>query len=318
MRNIVQNIADDFFKILRFDKNDWYSYWKKYRAKYSPLIENYETSMGLTEDDIRQLLQSMSRPLLDKLMQYWQSVSRDQKLFSSKLVSKKHKILELHREDFTIFLTGLLGLKDWTVVNGNKEKVILIDILSLWKKNIVDQIAEVAFQSVKSFRRGETMGSYTSKKQLFEELANQIEEIISQNNIHESMEEICNLLYENISYYNWVGFYLTDFDEKNTLVLGPFVGEPTEHVKIPFGKGICGQAAEKKTTFIVQNVSKETNYLSCSPKVKSEIVVPIMIDGIIYGELDIDSHISNAFDKDDELFLKNICDKISQKIRSEE
>jgi len=97
------------------------------------------------------------------------------------------------------------------------------------------------------------------------------------------------LLVENVPHYDWVGFYLVD-KAKKELVLGPFVGEPTEHVRIPFGRGICGQAAERRTTFVVQDVSKEGNYLACSPKVKSEIVIPLFKGGEIIGELDIDSH----------------------------
>jgi len=85
-------------------------------------------------------------------------------------------------------------------------------------------------------------------------------------------------------------------------------------VRIPFGRGICGQAAERKETFVVQDVSKETNYLSCSPEVKSEIVVPIMKDGRVLGELDIDSHSLAPFTDEDREFLENICRLISEKL----
>lgn len=85
------------------------------------------------------------------------------------------------------------------------------------------------------------------------------------------------------------GFYIVDAS-KSTFVLGLFVGHPTSHVSTPFGQGICGQAAQRKETFIVQEVSKNSNYPSCSPRVQSEIVVPILRDGEIVGELNIDSH----------------------------
>ena len=96
----------------------------------------------------------------------------------------------------------------------------------------------------------------------------------NKNPKNQKLQEICKLLKDNISYYNWVGFYLVD-NSNNELILGPYEGEPTEHTKIKFGQGICGQAADKEETFIVQDVSKETNYLSCNINVKSEIVVPI-------------------------------------------
>jgi len=67
-----------------------------------------------------------------------------------------------------------------------------------------------------------------------------------------------------------------------------------------------------KTTFVVQDVSKETNYLSCSPEVKSEIVVPIFKNGKIIGELDIDSHILSPFTDDDKAFLTKLSEMVSE------
>ncbi|HCZ06806.1 MAG TPA: histidine kinase [Thermotogae bacterium] len=125
----------------------------------------------------------------------------------------------------------------------------------------------------------------------------------------DAAEKICRLLYENVDHYDWVGFYMVKSDEP-VLELGPFVGEPTEHVKIPFGKGICGQAAQIKKTFLVSDVSAESNYLSCSPEVKSEIVVPLMKGDKVLGELDIDSHKLNAFDESDRTFLEWLCEKL--------
>jgi len=89
----------------------------------------------------------------------------------------------------------------------------------------------------------------------------------------EKLETICELLRDGVAHYDWVRFYVVA-ESKRDLVLGPFAGEPTEHVRIPFGKGMCGQTAEREETFIVQDVSQETGYLSCSLKVQSEIVVP--------------------------------------------
>jgi len=150
--------------------------------------------------------------------------------------------------------------------------------------------------------------------QKFKTLLERIKEIVkSKRDKEEKLKEICVLLESEIPHYNWVGFYLVDPEKKNELVLGPFVGEPTEHVRIPFGAGICGQAAERKLTFIVQDVSKETNYLSCSPEVKSEIVVPIFNKNReIVGELDIDSHHLEPFKEEDREFLENVCKIVSE------
>lgn len=127
------------------------------------------------------------------------------------------------------------------------------------------------------------------------------------------MKQLGNLKkVDNVSHYDWVGFYLVDKTRENELVLGPFEGEPTEHVRIPFGRGVCGQVVELGKTFIVQDVSKETSYLSCSPKVKSEIVVPIFKNGEIVGELDVDSHALSPFTGEDRVFLEKICEIVSK------
>ncbi|MBU4484006.1 GAF domain-containing protein, partial [bacterium] len=103
-----------------------------------------------------------------------------------------------------------------------------------------------------------------------------------------------------------VGFYLVDKSGKN-LVLGPYSGKPTEHKKIPFGKGVCGQVAQKKKTMVVQDISQETNYLSCSLDVKSEAAVPIIKDLNFVGALDVDSNEEAPFKRDDVAYLEDIC-----------
>ncbi len=151
------------------------------------------------------------------------------------------------------------------------------------------------------------------KGQIFNFLLDKVREIVEElSPTNAKLLAICKLLMDNVPHYDWVGFYLVDQSRKRELVLGPFAGEPTEHVRIPFGKGICGQAAERKVTFIIQDISKETNYLSCSPKVRSEIVVPIFKNEGIVGELDIDSHTLSPFMEEDGKFLENVCEIVSE------
>lgn len=128
----------------------------------------------------------------------------------------------------------------------------------------------------------------------------------------EILQQIAELLNREVSEFNWTGFYLSSKTEEQMLELGPFVGEETDHTKIPYGKGICGQAAETLDTFVVQDVSKENNYLACSIDVKSEIVVPIMKNGVFVGELDIDSHTKNAVTDDH----KNLCEWICKELEA--
>jgi len=151
------------------------------------------------------------------------------------------------------------------------------------------------------------------KRELLDCLTQKIGEIAKgELDKHTKLKAICKLLKDNISHYDWVGFYFVDKTTQNELILGPFEGEPTEHVRIQFGRGICGQAAQLKRTFIVQDVSKETNYLSCNPNVKSEIVIPIFKNGEIVGELDIDSHTRSAFTDKDKVFLGKVCEIVSR------
>lgn len=122
---------------------------------------------------------------------------------------------------------------------------------------------------------------------------------------------VCELLNRSIPNYNWVGFYIAD-QHKKELVLGPFVGTPTQHVRIPFGRGICGRAAERLETIMVQDVTEEDNYLSCSIDARSEIAVPIFKEGRFVAEIDIDSHSVSAFGNSDRNYLENVCQILSQ------
>jgi len=126
----------------------------------------------------------------------------------------------------------------------------------------------------------------------------------------EKLQKICDLLDEEVDVFNWTGFYLASETEDNMLELGPYVGEPTDHINIPYGQGICGQAAETLDTFVVQDVSQADNYLACSVNVQSEIVVPIMKESVFKGELDIDSHTKDAITKN----LKNLCEDICKEL----
>lgn len=127
----------------------------------------------------------------------------------------------------------------------------------------------------------------------------------------EKLQKICTLLDQEISYFNWTGFYFRNGD-KEELLLGPYVGAETEHTHIPFGKGICGQVAVSGETFVVPDVTKESNYLSCSISTKSEIVVPIFKNGENIGQIDIDSHQIDPFTEEDVQLLEWLCEEVSK------
>jgi L-methionine (R)-S-oxide reductase len=118
------------------------------------------------------------------------------------------------------------------------------------------------------------------------------------------------LLRSEVPHYDWVGFYLLDEPNK-VLVLGPYSGKKTEHTHIPVGKGICGQVAENGQSMIVQDVTQQDNYIACSMDVQSEIVVPILKDGLFVAEIDIDSHAYAPFSNEDEQFLSAIAAELA-------
>lgn len=123
---------------------------------------------------------------------------------------------------------------------------------------------------------------------------------------------LCTLLRDQHPLYDWVGFYWVDPTRDRMLVVGPYAGEVTEHTEIPFGKGICGQSAERQATVLVQDVAKADNYLACSLATKSELVVPVMKDGTYLGQIDIDSHTLNAFTPEDQTLLEAICARVAE------
>lgn len=111
--------------------------------------------------------------------------------------------------------------------------------------------------------------------------------------------------------YSWVGIYLLDGNE---LVLGPFLGKPSPHTRIPLGRGICGAAATEKQTIIVDDVNADPRYLACSVETKSEIVAPIMLDGVVLGEIDIDSDKAAAFGDEDRKLVEAVAAMLAPKL----
>ncbi|HTO35685.1 MAG: GAF domain-containing protein [Flavobacteriaceae bacterium] len=125
------------------------------------------------------------------------------------------------------------------------------------------------------------------------------------------LQNLCKFLKEKVPYYNWVGFYFANHVAK-TLHLGAYAGEPTDHTIIPFGKGICGQVAVSNQNFMVPDVSAQDNYIACSITVKSEIVIPLFVNGKNIGQIDIDSHTLNPFTEADERFLEYVNQEVAK------
>lgn len=146
----------------------------------------------------------------------------------------------------------------------------------------------------------------------FESLHPQVIAILAaeQGDRNEKLQTLCQYLSDAVPYYNWVGFYFAN-PENRTLHLGPYVGAETDHTVIPFGKGICGQVAESNQNFVVPDVAAQDNYIACSFTVKSEIVVPLFVNGQNIGQIDIDSHELDPFSEADERFLEFVNQQVA-------
>ncbi|HEX6937911.1 MAG TPA: GAF domain-containing protein [Longimicrobiales bacterium] len=116
--------------------------------------------------------------------------------------------------------------------------------------------------------------------------------------------------------YDWVGIYLLN-PEENILWLHNYVGEGTEHARIPVGQGVCGTAVAERKNQNVPDVTAIENYLSCSPKTKAELVVLIRAGDEILGQIDIDSHQQGAFKDEDEEAIQAVADKLAEVLMSE-
>ena len=130
-------------------------------------------------------------------------------------------------------------------------------------------------------------------------------------NADSAMQQAVRLLKDGVPHYTWVGIYVLEGKE---LVLGPFLGKPSPHTRIPLGQGICGAAAAEKATIVVDDVNADPRYLACSIETQSEIVVPIMRDGDVFGEIDIDSDQPAAFGAADRALLEPVAALLADRL----
>ena len=154
-----------------------------------------------------------------------------------------------------------------------------------------------------------------SKAELYSQLTTQLKSLLQDE--HDLIANAANcaaLLYQALPDVNWAGFY---FHKENQLVLGPFQGNPA-CVRIEIGKGVCGTAGELRQTLVVDNVHEFRGHIACDSASNSEIVVPLINDGVLIGVLDLDSPSLARFDDEDarglnevaEIFIQSLSDKL--------
>lgn len=142
-------------------------------------------------------------------------------------------------------------------------------------------------------------------------IATEIRTALADAGRDEAMTRLVAILKARVPHYTWVGIYCREGDD---LVLGPFLGAPSPHTRIPIGRGICGAAAAAKTTIVVDDVNADPRYLACSLETQSEIVVPVMRDGDVLAEIDIDSDARAAFGDEDRRLLETAAALLSERL----
>ena len=148
------------------------------------------------------------------------------------------------------------------------------------------------------------------KEEKYKLLTEQIRSLIEgETDVVAVMANVCAAIHQEMGFF-WTGFYRVmhkaDSDEKE-LVLGPFQG-PVACMHIPFGKGVCGTAWERRETIVVPDVEQFPGHIACSSLSRSEIVVPVFSSGgNVTAVLDIDSKELATFDETDRQYLEAIC-----------
>ncbi|AKE51867.1 GAF domain-containing protein [Kangiella geojedonensis] len=137
------------------------------------------------------------------------------------------------------------------------------------------------------------------KPEYYRQLALQLGALLGEDtNVVTNMAQTSAFIYQMVPDLNWSGFYVANPDKPNHLILGPYQGK-VACVHIPFGRGVCGAAAESQQTQLIKDVNQFSGHIACDAASQSEVVVPLIVDGVVKGVLDIDSPLVERFDKDD-------------------
>jgi GAF domain-containing protein len=146
-----------------------------------------------------------------------------------------------------------------------------------------------------------------SKEVFYEDLNSFVDGLLyEEHDAIANMSNLASLLYHMMVNVNWAGFYLF---KENQLVLGPFNGKPA-CIRIHLGIGVCGRAAQDQETQLVRDVHAFEGHIACDGDTNSEIVIPMVKEGVLLGVLDIDSPLLNRFDERDQKALELVVEKL--------
>jgi L-methionine (R)-S-oxide reductase len=151
------------------------------------------------------------------------------------------------------------------------------------------------------------------EKDFYLQLEKEILSLIDgEKNLIANLANISSWIFHTIPNLNWCGFYLWDQTDQE-LVLGPFQGKPA-CIRIKPHRGVCGASYTQRKTLRVSDVNEYPGHIACDSSTESELVIPLIKNGIVYGVLDLDSPFKNNFTEFDELNLSTIVNVISDKI----
>jgi len=149
-----------------------------------------------------------------------------------------------------------------------------------------------------------------SKEEKYKTIIPQISSLVQgEKNLIANLANVVSVLKYTFDYYLWVGFYFVDPESKSELVVGPFQGK-VACTRMKTGSGVCGTAAIKKETIVVEDVKSFLGHIFCDADSRSEIVVPVIKNGEVIAVLDIDSGSYSAFDKEDRKYLEEIINNV--------
>lgn len=145
----------------------------------------------------------------------------------------------------------------------------------------------------------------------YHEVAKEIAAVTAgENNLIARMATVSNMLHYAFDHYFWTGFYIVDPEKPDELVIGPYQGT-LGCLRIPIGDGVCGAAAKRRETLIVEDVHKFPGHIPCDARSESEIVVPVFDSaGRLIAVFDVDSDKKSMFDKDDASGIEEILSHI--------
>ncbi len=152
MRSILREKSQDFFRILQHDRSEWKGFWKEYCFENREFMSGYIKKLALDDSTLEKIFKNTGRPFLDKIKQKNDEI-KHLKQKAAKTLNEYSLELELTKEDFVIYLIGALGIKNVITFESEERLIVLIDIVSLFRNNEIEQLQKIVLISAKKARK---------------------------------------------------------------------------------------------------------------------------------------------------------------------